>query len=145
MGDWFRRRRRAIARCLMLNNLCRNWKRAWRLYLFIWGWWALPFCLCASSSFHVCYNSSLTLILDMTSQYWVLIIISWFSLTNLFFFLSWLRNPGHLIKSNKVSFLKLVEKFDPNMLCPTCEVICTSESRHCYICNKCVERFDHHC
>lgn len=31
------------------------------------------------------------------------------------------------------------------MLCPDCEVIRTSRSRHCSICNKCVERFDHHC
>lgn len=66
-------------------------------------------------------------------------------LANFFFLITWQSDPGYLQKSKKVSFLKLVEKFDPNMLCPTCEVICTSESRHCYICNRCVERFDHHC
>lgn len=31
------------------------------------------------------------------------------------------------------------------MLCPDCEVIRTKRSRHCNICNRCVERFDHHC
>jgi len=31
------------------------------------------------------------------------------------------------------------------MLCPECEVIRTERSKHCSICNKCVERFDHHC
>eukprot|EP00347_Sterkiella_histriomuscorum_P014181 403361851 len=67
-----------------------------------------------------------------------------FCMANIFFLVTWRTDPGYLQKSQKVSFLRLVEKFDPNMLCPTCEVICTSESRHCYICNKCVERFDHH-
>lgn len=35
--------------------------------------------------------------------------------------------------------------FDPVLLCPDCEVIRTNRSRHCSICNRCVERFDHHC
>ena len=86
----------------------------------------------------------LTLI-DIPSNEWVITLLSVTLLTNLFFVITWFADPGYLRKSPKVSFLKLVEKFDPNMLCPTCEVICTSESRHCYICNKCVERFDHHC
>ena len=30
-------------------------------------------------------------------------------------------------------------------MCPDCEVLRTPRSRHCAICNKCVERFDHHC
>lgn len=38
-----------------------------------------------------------------------------------------------------------MQSFDPVLLCPDCEVIRTSRSRHCSICNKCVERFDHHC
>jgi hypothetical protein len=66
---------------------------------------------------------------------WFILISIFFVLVNIFFCLSWLRNPGYLTKPTKVSFLKMVEKFDPNLLCPTCEVICTTESRHCYICN----------
>ena len=38
-----------------------------------------------------------------------------------------------------------MEAFDPVLLCPDCEVIRTTRSRHCSICNRCVERFDHHC
>ena len=53
-------------------------------------------------------------------------------------------DPGYL-KKPKVPFIKLLEKFDPTLLCPYCEVIRTSRSRHCSICNQCVERFDHHC
>ena len=30
-------------------------------------------------------------------------------------------------------------------MCPDCEVLRTPRSRHCAICNQCVERFDHHC
>ena len=30
-------------------------------------------------------------------------------------------------------------------MCPDCEVLRTPRSRHCAICNHCVERFDHHC
>lgn len=30
-------------------------------------------------------------------------------------------------------------------ICPECEVVMGSRTRHCAICNKCVERYDHHC
>ena len=34
---------------------------------------------------------------------------------------------------------------DPNALCPNCETAYTFDSRHCYICDKCIGKFDHHC
>ena len=45
------------------------------------------------------------------------------------------KNPGYLEKP-KISFLTLLDKLDPTMLCPECEVIRTPRSRHCSICNR---------
>lgn len=129
---------------LMWSSLCRSWRGVGRLFPFTCRWWLSVSCHWPSSCFLVTnrYNNPF---IDILNQYWTLIMTSFFFFVNTFFCLCWLRNPGYLQKSQKVRFLKLVEKFDPNMLCPTCEVICSSESRHCYVCNKCVERFDHHC
>lgn len=80
-----------------------------------------------------------------------------FFFTFLFFVLSSFKDPGYLTKPKNISFLvfisyflihllqNMLKNFDPVSLCPDCQVIRTSRSRHCSICNKCVERFDHHC
>lgn len=65
--------------------------------------------------------------------------------TFVFFLLATCRNPGYLKSPKKVTFEQLLEHFDSVSLCPDCEIIRTKRSRHCAICGKCVERFDHHC
>ena len=68
-----------------------------------------------------------------------------FLLSTILFVIASKKNPGFIKKSDKISFLKLNKYFDPSYICPRCEVLRTPESRHCFICNKCVDRFDHHC
>jgi len=68
-----------------------------------------------------------------------------FACSTFLFFFAWLRDPGYLYKDTSIEFFSIIERFDPNHLCPECEVIRTERSRHCNICNRCVERFDHHC
>ena len=55
------------------------------------------------------------------------------------------RDPGILKSPKGIPFMSMMKIFDPVLLCPDCEVVRTDRSRHCSICNKCIERFDHHC
>lgn len=68
-----------------------------------------------------------------------------FGLTLLLHLITMCSNPGYIKKPKNVGFMKMLEEFDPVLLCPDCEVIRTEKSRHCHVCNQCVERFDHHC
>ena len=55
-----------------------------------------------------------------------------------------LKDPGYINKQG-IEFISLLKVFDGSSLCPLCEIIKTGRSRHCTQCDKCIERFDHHC
>ena len=38
-----------------------------------------------------------------------------------------------------------MKDINPADLCPECRIIKTARSRHCAICDRCIERYDHHC
>lgn len=79
------------------------------------------------------------------SIYFSVTLLGLFILSNCLFLVASYRNPGAITPSPKISFLKLCKYFDPSYLCPRCEILRAPNSRHCFICNKCVDRFDHHC
>jgi palmitoyltransferase len=60
------------------------------------------------------------------------------------------KDPGYLEPAVGMSLVvrsmqKLYSKYDIYNLCPKCCVHRTSRARHCQCCNRCVEKFDHHC
>ena len=76
----------------------------------------------------------------------LLIIFGILAVMQLFsFMLAAVIDPGYVKKDPNIDFQELLNKTDPFNLCPEWEIIRTPRSRHCNICNRCVERFDHHC
>mmetsp|Transcript_27499 Transcript_27499/g.36769 ORF Transcript_27499/g.36769 Transcript_27499/m.36769 type:complete len:205 (+) Transcript_27499:1880-2494(+) len=73
----------------------------------------------------------------VVAAFWVIDIAVFFSI--------WRSSSSYIERDPDVPFVQLLETFDPESLCPFCRVIRLPQSRHCNICNRCVERYDHHC
>ena len=61
-------------------------------------------------------------------------VLALFTLSMLLSIICWLMDPGYIRKDPDFDFMELLELFEPNCLCPECEVIRTPRSRHCNIC-----------
>lgn len=73
----------------------------------------------------------------------IIVTLSLSILTILSLFVTSCSDPGYI--KNRVDFMELIDKFDATQLCPECQTLRTIRSRHCNVCHRCVERFDHHC
>ena len=57
-----------------------------------------------------------------------------------------LSNPGKIVNHEYLNILDVVEKGqEAEEFCPICLVKTQFRSKHCLICQMCVEEFDHHC
>lgn len=60
------------------------------------------------------------------------------------------KNPGYLQARKEETLLvlntqSLYMKYDLSRVCPDCKLFRTHRSRHCQCCDRCVDKFDHHC
>ena len=69
-----------------------------------------------------------------------------FVLMMCFYLYMMFSDPGTLKEKINVSLLKLVnQKVDLKKICPYCMVNKLPSTKHCFVCNVCIEYFDHHC
>ena len=80
------------------------------------------------------------------NTYFTLIYLFFSFLLFIFFFILSFSDPGKLSNNQYKSMLDIVEKGGLlEEYCPNCLIKKNFRSKHCIICEKCVDEFDHHC
>ena len=73
-----------------------------------------------------------------------------FSITTIIFLSLYIyivfSDPGIIVKNNNETWIDIINSGKSiNKMCPYCMIEQGKFSKHCFLCNKCIENFDHHC
>lgn len=76
----------------------------------------------------------------------IILNLSILALALIFYFIAAFSNPGYIVqKIHNDKLIDMLTKINLSEICPKCEIIKPIRSRHCFICNRCIAVYDHHC